>query len=186
MRFTQGTSDAWSNSFLDEDQDVSIVESNYLGTMIGLVLGVLTLGMALLAMFRTDLCPIGCGKRSPNLEKAWLVFTTLQGAWFLGANIGKVITLCKDDSVIPEEEKEEMRTTQGNEAAGAYVWAVSHCRILQIWYTEWVILATFVVSMFIWAAFSFINGRIITAREEYEEDSDDWRPQVYSFAHDVS
>jgi len=200
LRIWEASSDDWTNTFINEQEDVSVTESNYLGTMIGLVLGIITVLVAIFTMLRTDLSPCGCGKRSPWVEKAWLAFTCTQASWFIFCNVGKIMTLChRPPNVLTSsaDGKSAMPTTHVNElgdvirvnndaSGGAYTWSLSHCRVLQTWYAEWLALSALVLIFFLWAAFSHINARILSARHEYQEDENDWRRDVYNFADGAS
>eukprot|EP00403_Amphidinium_massartii_P027971 CAMPEP_0178395940 /NCGR_PEP_ID=MMETSP0689_2-20121128/13475_1 /TAXON_ID=160604 /ORGANISM="Amphidinium massartii, Strain CS-259" /LENGTH=281 /DNA_ID=CAMNT_0020016605 /DNA_START=159 /DNA_END=1000 /DNA_ORIENTATION=+ len=168
LRIWEGSGHQWSNSFINEEEDVSVTESNYLGTTIGLVLGVITVIVAVFTMVKTDLSPCGCGKRTPWVEKSWLAFTCAQASWFIFCNIGKVITLCNTPSqaTAVDTSASETKEASGEDdlvhykdsSGGGYTWSVSHCGVLQTWYAEWLLLMAIVLILLLWAAFSYVNA----------------------------
>mmetsp|Transcript_68966 Transcript_68966/g.165499 ORF Transcript_68966/g.165499 Transcript_68966/m.165499 type:complete len:326 (+) Transcript_68966:93-1070(+) len=197
FRIDGGDSPMWEEDFIDIRDAVEIEESNYLGTVMGLVVGVITVLFCLAVVVRRQCCAVtGTGYRT--LEKSWLVFTTGLLGWFCLCNLGKVPTgaLCYDalegnhteivkdaDTVFHRTEGivEDSTTGTGeieSELRGSAKLSPS-CDVYRVFFVQWTLMATILGGLLLWAAMSSINKSIViphdraSDQDNIEENGDD-------------
>lgn len=130
---------------------------NFAGTVLGLIIGVLTFLLSLIA--DCSLQRSGQGRLQP-LAKIWLGFTTLQVPAFFACNMGKLGTLCG----------ESMSQHSGVINTGAptlFPKVSGHCGVLALWFIEWTCMCSIIGCLGIWLCWSFVNCQLQADTEEY-------------------
>eukprot|EP00747_Dinoflagellata_sp_TGD_P168494 gnl/TRDRNA2_/TRDRNA2_194982_c0_seq1.p1 gnl/TRDRNA2_/TRDRNA2_194982_c0~~gnl/TRDRNA2_/TRDRNA2_194982_c0_seq1.p1 ORF type:complete len:347 (-),score=36.16 gnl/TRDRNA2_/TRDRNA2_194982_c0_seq1:134-1174(-) len=137
---------------------------NFAGTVMGLILGIITLMTVIFFVLYLE-----CYSHYPQyrvMEKVWLIFTTCQVPGFCLCNLGKVSTLCSYAS-----SKHQAAGTKGSYAASAqYVTPAPdsltfpqvslHCGTLRMWFIEWTCMVTVLAALGLWACWSYVNLRL--------------------------
>lgn len=113
---------------------------NFAGTIFGLILGIVTFVLAIVA-------DIGFRHNTRNvrkLTKGWFLFTAGELTIFLVCNLGKVGTLCGLPS-------------PNSEASTLFPEVADHCGVLTMWFIEWTVMGAFLASVGLWACWSHVG-----------------------------
>jgi len=187
-RIEAGDNRGWEEDFIDANGGAEVEESYYLGTVMGVVMGVITIIFALATCARRLCCPIrGTGHRT--LEKAWLVFTSGLLGWFCICNLGKVPTraVCffsdagNATDIVASPGTIEHRTDAAAEASmsGASqltqaedIEGSASCDAFRIFFVQWTIMVTLLLGLLLWAALSSINKSILSYQQLPSRDDE--------------
>mmetsp|Transcript_97244 Transcript_97244/g.216976 ORF Transcript_97244/g.216976 Transcript_97244/m.216976 type:complete len:333 (-) Transcript_97244:69-1067(-) len=139
---------------------------NFAGTITGLVLGVITLLLAVVV--ELSICFSRNNGELKWVEKGWLAFTTLQVGGFCLCNLGKVQALCdhlqamqQPPPRITNDAGAAVEPTGGIENPSQLFPQMSgHCGVLRMWYIEWNLMTTALACLGLLVCWSYINVRL--------------------------
>jgi len=151
---------------------------NFAGTVLGLLIGVLTFLFAIFAefVFRR---PFHGNSAIRTWETAWLGFSTVEVIGFFLCNLGKISTLCNEasspgmpDSTVAAHREAPLTSAkqypgehihQAARSSVLFPALASHCDILEMWFIEWTFMAGFLGFLGLWACWSYVNARRLEA-----------------------
>jgi len=188
-RIEAGDNKGWEEDFIDADGGAEVQESFYLGTVMGVVIGIITIIFAVATTTRRQCCPIrGTGHRT--LEKSWLVFTFGLLGWFCLCNLGKVPTravcffadagnatevIASPKTIVHETESAAQASMSGaSELTPAKdMDHTSSCDAFRLFFVQWTLMVTLIIGLLLWAALSSINKSILSYERVPSRERDD-------------